>query len=410
MKRKSGVLLSTTGVVALTGLAIGYWHFGAPETVATESVALASTAPTVPAALPDAAPAADAAPVAPAPATTANTTAPDPLAPSFDVIRVEPDGATLIAGRMEPDTALRILDGERVVAQGRSNAQGEFALTLPQNLAIGDHELRLVAGEGDGERLSEQRAVISVPMPGRESELLVMLEAPDAPSRLIAAPRTGQALEVAAAQTPAAAAEPPMPSQDKAARVAAAANPDAPAIGAVEIEGDHLFIAGTAKAGQKVRLYLNDAFVAETAVGDKKEFLASATQDVPVGQHVVRADVLDRAGNVVSRAEVPFSRPDGERVAAVAASPALPGMSAAEKLDPSIAREADGADGALQPVDGRVIIRKGDTLWRISRENYGSGSRYTVIYLANGDQIRNPDLIYPGQIFRMPVTNEAAGG
>ena len=50
---------------------------------------------------------------------------------------------------------------------------------------------------------------------------------------------------------------------------------------------------------------------------------------------------------------------------------------------------------ALQPVEGRVIIRRGDTLWRISRETYGAGRRYTTIYLANGDQIRDPDLIYP---------------
>lgn len=56
----------------------------------------------------------------------------------------------------------------------------------------------------------------------------------------------------------------------------------------------------------------------------------------------------------------------------------------------------------LESRAGRVLIRKGDTLWRISRENYGEGMRYTVIYLANGDQIRDPDLIYPGQIFRMP--------
>ena len=57
----------------------------------------------------------------------------------------------------------------------------------------------------------------------------------------------------------------------------------------------------------------------------------------------------------------------------------------------------------------RVIIRKGDTLWRISRETYGAGNRYTVIYLANGDQIRNPDRIYPGQVFRMPEERQSAG-
>ncbi len=52
--------------------------------------------------------------------------------------------------------------------------------------------------------------------------------------------------------------------------------------------------------------------------------------------------------------------------------------------------------------DSAVIIRRGDTLWQISRRVYGQGVRYTTIYLANQDQIANPDLIEPGQIFGVP--------
>ncbi|HUH48969.1 MAG TPA: LysM peptidoglycan-binding domain-containing protein, partial [Mycoplana sp.] len=49
-----------------------------------------------------------------------------------------------------------------------------------------------------------------------------------------------------------------------------------------------------------------------------------------------------------------------------------------------------------------VIIRRGDTLWQIARRVYGQGVRYTSIYLANEDQITNPDRILPGQIFGVP--------
>ncbi len=51
---------------------------------------------------------------------------------------------------------------------------------------------------------------------------------------------------------------------------------------------------------------------------------------------------------------------------------------------------------------GRVIIRRGDNLWRISRRVFGLGIRYTTIYDANRDQIRNPALIFPGQVFEVP--------
>ncbi|UVC11827.1 LysM peptidoglycan-binding domain-containing protein [Rhizobium sp. TH2] len=49
-----------------------------------------------------------------------------------------------------------------------------------------------------------------------------------------------------------------------------------------------------------------------------------------------------------------------------------------------------------------VIIRRGDTLWQISRRVYGKGVRYTTIYVANQAQITDPDRIMPGQVFSMP--------
>jgi len=56
-------------------------------------------------------------------------------------------------------------------------------------------------------------------------------------------------------------------------------------------------------------------------------------------------------------------------------------------------------------ISTRVVVR-GDSLWRISRSTYGRGARYSVIYKANRDQIRDPDLIYPGQIFVLPRKRE----
>jgi nucleoid-associated protein YgaU len=56
----------------------------------------------------------------------------------------------------------------------------------------------------------------------------------------------------------------------------------------------------------------------------------------------------------------------------------------------------------LQETSGAVIIRRGDTLWQISRRLYGHGVRYSTIYLANQDQIEDPNLIWPGQIFAVP--------
>ncbi len=48
-------------------------------------------------------------------------------------------------------------------------------------------------------------------------------------------------------------------------------------------------------------------------------------------------------------------------------------------------------------------VVKGDCLWNIAKKLYGNGAKYTVIYNANKDKIKNPNLIYPGQVFTIPA-------
>lgn len=56
--------------------------------------------------------------------------------------------------------------------------------------------------------------------------------------------------------------------------------------------------------------------------------------------------------------------------------------------------------------EGRsIVVQPGNSLWRIAMKSYGDGFRYTTIYQANREQIRDPDLIYPGQIFALPASN-----
>ena len=66
---------------------------------------------------------------------------------------------------------------------------------------------------------------------------------------------------------------------------------------------------------------------------------------------------------------------------------------------------APAATESANPVVSKVEtfeVKRGDNLWQISRHLYGEGMRYSTIYEANSDQIRDPDRIYPGQIFVVP--------
>ncbi|WP_031208693.1 LysM peptidoglycan-binding domain-containing protein, partial [Mesorhizobium sp. L2C085B000] len=91
--------------------------------------------------------------------------------------------------------------------------------------------------------------------------------------------------------------------------------------------------------------------------------------------------------------------------AAAASAPAAPAAPAAEAPAVVAAATPDLPETVapkLEHADGAVIIRRHDTLWRISRRVYGHGVRFSTIYLANQDQISDPDRIWPGQVFKVP--------
>ena len=136
-------------------------------------------------------------------------------------------------------------------------------------------------------------------------------------------------------------------------------------------EGD-VTVAGRS-GGAQVRVYLDNKPVALADVGSDGRWSA-VLRSVAPGDYVLRIDELDAGGRVTSRVETPFRRESGEVLAR--------------------SRPAGGT--------GVVVIQPGNTLWGISRRNYGAGVLYLKIFLANRDKIRDPDLIYPGQVFTVP--------
>jgi len=96
---------------------------------------------------------------------------------------------------------------------------------------------------------------------------------------------------------------------------------------------------------------------------------------------------------VAEAAPVPAPAPAPAPAQAAPAQPEVPRLVAVRVGNPEEGRYASG----------KAIIRSGDNLWTISRRVYGEGVRYTTIYTANQGQIRNPHLIYPGQVFDLPT-------
>lgn len=310
------------------------------------------------------------------------------IVPSFDIVRVEPRGDAIIAGRAAPGAEVELLSNGGVIDRTKANEAGEFVM-MPPTLAQGSYELTLRTPDAG----SKQAVMVAVPEPGK-GEVLVVVGEPGKPSQVVQA----GAPATSAAGSPAASS--PVATPPPATTQTAEATPELPLrIGAVEAEGGKLFVQGTGPDGARAQIYLNDSPLAEATVGDDGKWSLKVEKGVAAGNYKVRVDQLGETGTVVARAEVPF-----------AASKAMP---PADPPKPSEVASTDAANapsttGAVQSANPIVTklntleVQRGDNLWRISRKIYGAGVRYSTIYEANSDQIRDPNRIYPGQIFVMP--------
>ncbi|BDA84016.1 hypothetical protein Sa4125_15580 [Aureimonas sp. SA4125] len=296
---------------------------------------------------------------------------PEPLvSPTFDIVRVEPDGSVVLAGRAPAGSAIVLLDGTTRIGGDTASASGDFVVALDDRLKVGEHQLTLQATAPDGRATtSAETAIVNIPEKGRENELLAMVQSPDSPSRLISLPSASSAESVPpsgaadlasdeaptepdSAASPEAAGEAPLlPSASSATDGAAdltlpvaPARPALPAVSlaveAVEIEGDRIYVAGRSAGAASVRVYIDNDFLATAPKVTADRFLVTATVSVHPGEHVVRADALDNAGTVIARVEVPFVRPEGRAMSAILA-PSLPTAPAAATV-----ATADPAAGA----------------------------------------------------------------
>ncbi|MEE3100037.1 MAG: LysM peptidoglycan-binding domain-containing protein, partial [Pseudomonadota bacterium] len=136
-------------------------------------------------------------------------------------------------------------------------------------------------------------------------------------------------------------------------------------------QAGEVVLTGRGTPARTARVYADGARQADAVIGQGGAWRVQlASLDRP-GHYLLRVDEIDDAGRVASRVESPFQRESAGAVTQAFA-------------------------------EGRVVVQPGANLWRIAQARYGAGMSYTLIYAANRDRIRDPDLIYPGQVFDLP--------
>jgi nucleoid-associated protein YgaU len=274
-------------------------------------------------------------------------------------VRVNPDGGTVIAGRAAPHATVTITaDGQKigtVVADDR----GEWVILPLSKLVPGNHQIAIASQLGGAAAVpSDDVVIVVVPQPP------------------VAAKGTssGGGTQTAAAAQPQQPLAVVVPRTDQGSTVLQSPNP--PQSGQLVLQSvdydaeGRVVIGGRAGPGKEVRAYLDNQLIGTVKSDNSGVWHITPDRHVLPGLHTLRIDEVDANGKVLARVESPFSR--------------------AEPL-------------SIEAGDQVVVVQPGNNLWLIATHTYGSGLRYTVIYQANKSQIKNPDLIYPGQVFKLPM-------
>ena len=271
---------------------------------------------------------------------------PGVTAPGFDVIRVTRDGRAVMAGRAAAGAEVTVSSGEKIIGKTFADRRGDWVLIPDLALPPGAQVLTLSTRLGAADAVaSTDSAIISVPE-RPDGDVFVAVSKPGKPTRII---------ELGL---------PPVIVRGGVQVAGIDIDPQGQAI-----------LSGHAAPGQLIRVYLDDSVAGDASTAANGEWSLTYYRQVAAGAHRLRADQIDPAGKVELRAEIAFERT---------------------------------IEGRIDLGDQKVVVMQGNKLWEIARQVYGKGIAYSIIFTGNQDQIRDPDLIYPGQEFRLPAEDETA--
>ena len=264
----------------------------------------------------------------------------EPALPSFDIVRVDRTGYAVIAGRAKPGSEVTIYANDDELAKTPAEADGSWVIATDTPLDAGPVELSLSMRTADGAVIRSEDTIV-IYVPEREGDLpLVLRTTPGGATEVLQDPR------------------------------------EAPeGLGPLSLDvidyddtGAVIF-SGRATPGRVVELYINRQLIGRVPANDEGRWTIAPEAQIAPGVYQLLVIQLDESGRPEYAIELPFERATIDQI---------------------------------QLRDGKVIVQPGNSLWRIARRAYGRGAQYTIIYAANASQIRNPDLIYPGQIFDVP--------
>ena len=277
---------------------------------------------------------------------------------AITVARVNPDGSAVFAGVAEPGATIQLQNGDILIDETIADANGEWVSLPPEKLAPGSHLIMLTMRTKDGRiARADTSLVVEIADTLDEKPLVALVpQTDDAAPALLQSPDNDAVIEVVNEEVQ----EILIPATDPAVSIQSLAF----------LSENELQLRGQYAAGNKLRGRLADIDVRDVSLSQNGSWTAVADiSGLGTEPQLLHIDLLDQNDKLVASTEMMLDR----------------------------ANLAAGLDGS-----NLVVVQRGDALWRIAYRSYGQGVRYVEIFRRNRDQISDPDLIYPNQIFVVP--------
>ena len=314
-----------------------------------------------------------------------------PTAPlTIDLARVKPDGAAVFAGTAAPNAKIRIFEGDILLGETIANANGEWVIVLEKSLAAGQHLISVAMERSDGTTEMADRSLaveiyqdtetkpLVALLPETATEVPVLIQSPDDVDKAKPAATASEAIVADAAKADATMSETAAAAPGKAEANSQIAASQIAALAPSAIvwrDASRILISGTSRGG--VRVTVNDAKgqFGEALVLADGAWQVAGSLDMDIAVNQLRFALFDDANQIIARYDLPVKARD----------------------------LAKGQDGS--PL---VVVNKGDMLWRIAYHQLGEGVKYVDIVRRNQQDIADPDLIFPKQIFAVPQSSVTA--
>ena len=280
------------------------------------------------------------------------------LFPEIDIIKVSPDGSFVIAGKGQPNSNINILNKGDLIDSSIVDSDGNWVVVSKENLKTGDNLISIDQINNNGlvlrhkqlfitkidEHKKDQPLVISVP--NKNGENISIIQQPSEKQKIY---KVENDLVI----------QKKIKSDKKIFNVKTI----------FFNENGFVSIKGKVNFGKKIELYINKKIM-ETIKIENSKWQYNSDKTFDYGLHDLLVVLKSDKDEILDKITLPFMRVE------------MPYNDVPENF---------------------ILIKPGDMLWTIAYRLYGDPFKYIQIFEENKDQITNPDLIFPGQLFSIPL-------